>query len=118
MIEVGDQKRLSFRLKVAWPVKLETSKGFVEGKTRDISAGGAHIRCTEHLDLDEPVQMTIKAPEREPLEVAAIVIWSDSKDQSNRPRIVGVKFIEISAADREYLEQMALEDFKAKLPRS
>ncbi|NIT41929.1 MAG: hypothetical protein GTN46_10715, partial [Gammaproteobacteria bacterium] len=51
LLEVGDQKRLSFRIKVTWPVTLETDRGLVEGKTRDISAGGAHIRCTEHLYL-------------------------------------------------------------------
>ena len=116
MLAVGDQKRLSFRIKVEWPVTLETAKGSVEGKTRDISAGGAHIRCTEHLHLDEPVHMTIVAPDREPLKVAAIVIWSDSQDESNRPRIIGVKFTEISAEYRQYLEQVDLDDFKAKLP--
>lgn len=116
MLQVGDQKRLSFRIKVEWPVTIETARGSVEGKTRDISAGGAHIRCTEYLQLHEPVSMTIEAPDREPLIVAAMVIWSDIKDESNRPRVIGVKFEEISAADQEYLEQVALEDFKAKLP--
>ncbi len=116
--EVGDQRRLSFRIKVDWPVTLETKKGLVEGKTRDISAGGAHIRCPEHLELNEPVFMTIKAPDIEPMKVIAIVIWSDSKDESNRPRVIGVKFTEISLADLKYLEKVALEEFKAKLPPS
>ena len=113
---VGEQKRLSFRIKVDWAVTLETAKGLVEAKTKDISAGGAHIRCKEYLQLNQPVQMTIKAPDREPLEVTAVVIWSDSKDESNRPRIIGVKFTEISEKDRNYLVQVALEEFKAKLP--
>jgi c-di-GMP-binding flagellar brake protein YcgR len=114
--EVGDQRRLSFRIKVDWPVTLETKRGLVEGKTKDISAGGAHIRCTEYLQLNEPVYLTIKAPDIKPMKVIAIVIWSDSKDESNRPRVIGVKFTEISLADRKYLEKVALEDFKAKLP--
>ena len=118
MLEIGDQKRLSFRIKVEWPVILGTTGGSVEGKTRDISAGGAHIRCSEHLGLNEPVNMTITPPDREPLEMAALVIWSDSKDEANRPRIIGVKFTEISAEDRQYIEQVALNDFKSKLPRS
>ncbi len=116
--EVGEQNRLSFRIKVDWPVTLETARGSVEGKTRDISAGGAHIRCTQYLQLNEPVFMTIKAPDIEPMKVTAIVIWSDSKDESNRPRVIGVRFTEISLADLKYLEKVALEDFKAKLPRS
>ena len=116
--EVGEQKRLSFRIKVDWPVTLETKRGLVEGKTRDISAGGAHIRCTDQLDLNEPVFMTIKAPDIEPIKVAAIVIWSNSKNVSNRPRVIGVKFTEISLADLKYLEKVALEEFKAKLPQS
>lgn len=114
--QIGEQRRLSFRIEVEWPVRLKTTKGLVEGKTRDISAGGAHIRCEEHLDLNEPVHMSIEAPEREPMELAAVVVWSDSKDESNRPRVIGVKFTQISSADREYLEQVALEEFKARLP--
>ena len=117
LIEVGDQKRLSFRIKVEWPVIIETAGGSLEGKTRDISAGGAHFRCTEQLDLNEPIHVTLKAPDREPLKVTAIVIWSDSKNESNRPRIIGVKFTEISGEDRHYIEQVALEDFKSKLPK-
>lgn len=116
--EVGEQRRLSFRIKVDWPVTLETARGLVEGKTRDISAGGAHIRCTEYLQLNEPVFMTIKAPDIEPMKVAAIVAWSDSKDESNRPRVIGVKFTKIPLADQKYLEKVALEEFKAKLPQS
>jgi Tfp pilus assembly protein PilZ len=88
----------------------------VEGKTRDISAGGAHIRCEEYLELNEPVHMIIEPPDREPMEVAAIVIWSDSNDESNRPRIIGVKFTKISEVDHQYLERVALEEFKARLP--
>ena len=116
--EVGEQRRLSFRIKVDWPVTLETARGLVEGKTRDISAGGAHIICTEYLHLNEPVFMTIKAPNIEPMKVTAVVVWSDSKDESNRPRVIGVKFTEISLADLKYLEKVALEEFKAKLPQS
>ncbi len=113
---IGEQRRLSFRIKVEWPARLKTKKGLVEGKTRDISAGGAHIRCEEYLELNEPVHMIIEPPDREPLEVAAIVIWSDSKDEANRPRIIGVKFTKISEVDHHYLEQVALEEFKARLP--
>jgi hypothetical protein len=52
------------------------------------------------------------------MKMIAIVIWSDSKDESNRPRVIGVKFTEISLADLKYLEKVALEEFKAKLPPS
>ena len=113
---VGEQRRLSFRIKVEWPVRLKTARGVVEGKTRDISAGGAHIRCKEYLELNEPAHIIIEPPDREPLEVSAIIIWSDSKDESNQPRVIGVKFTEISDVDHHYLEQVALEEFKAKLP--
>ena len=118
MLEVGDQKRLSFRIEVEWPVIIETAGGPVEGKTRDISAGGAHVRCGEHLHLNEQVDMTITPTGGEPLKVAARVIWSDSKDESDRPRIIGVKFTQISTEDRRYIEQVALENFKAKLPKA
>jgi c-di-GMP-binding flagellar brake protein YcgR len=113
---IGEQRRLSFRIKIEWPVRLKTTRGLVEGKTRDISAGGAHIRCEKYLELNEPLHMIIEPPDREPMELAAVVIWSDSKDESNRPRIIGVKFTEMSDLDQHYLEQVALEEFKARLP--
>jgi len=113
---ISEQRRLTFRIKVQWPVTLQTNEGSVEGEIRNISAGGAHISCTVHLDLNEPVHMMITAPGRDPMSVAAIVIWSDVRDESNRPRVIGVKFTEISPADLHYLEQIALEEFKAKLP--
>ena len=116
MLQVGDQKRLSFRIRVEWPVTIETTRGTVEGKTKDVSAGGAHISCTEYLHLNEPISMIIKPPDREPLVIAAVVIWSNNKDESNRPRVIGIKFTEISSEDRDYLGQVALDEFKAKLP--
>ncbi|MGD8509540.1 MAG: PilZ domain-containing protein, partial [Syntrophobacterales bacterium] len=64
------------------------------------------------------VFMTIIPPDIEPMKVAAIVIWSNNKNDSNRPRVIGVKFTEISLADLKYLEKVALEEFKAKLPQS
>ena len=115
-MKVGDQKRLSFRMKVEWPVTLDTERGLVEAETRDISAGGAHIRCKEHLQLNEPVHLIIKAPDREPLKLAAKVIWADRIDESNRPRVIGVSFTDLAQEDRKYLEQAALEHFKASLP--
>ena len=118
MFQVGEQKRLNFRIQVAWPVTLETAKGSVEAETRDISAGGAHVSCKQHLELNEPIQMMITPPNREPLNVAAIIVWSDQTDNSDRPRVIGIKFIEITSEDVEYLEQEALEHFKSKLPEA
>jgi c-di-GMP-binding flagellar brake protein YcgR len=118
MFQVGEQKRLSFRILVSWPVTLETAKGSVEAETRDISAGGAHVHCNQHLELNEPIQMIINPPDREPLRVAAMIVWSDQNDESDHPRVIGIRFIEISSEDVVFLEQQALEHFKSRLPES
>jgi c-di-GMP-binding flagellar brake protein YcgR len=115
VVEVGAQRRSAFRAKVNWPVIVETKNGVVEAQTRDISSGGAHIHCDEPIELYEPIKMTINAPERIPLKISARVVWSDQKDNSDRPRIIGVSFTEISEEDQEFIEQQALGEFKNKM---
>ena len=115
MIRVGEQKRSSFRMRVVWPVTLVTAKGTMEAETKNISREGAHIRCSQPLQLNEPVQMTIKAPDSNPLKVVAAVLWTDFEDESKQLWIIGFNFTEISAQDRQFLEQKTLTEFRDKV---
>ncbi|MFP3870405.1 MAG: PilZ domain-containing protein [Syntrophobacteria bacterium] len=118
MYRVGPQKRRLYRAEVTWAVTVETAKGSVEAETRDISTEGAHIRLSTPLELHEPVNLIIRPTEREPLKVAATVIWSEGADQSGRPRIIGARFTEISNEDRQFLEQVAARRFRDKMKMS
>ena len=115
IVEVGAQRRSSYRVKVTWPVTVETKKGLVKAQTRDISAGGAHIHCDEPIELYEPISMTINAPNRAPIKISAKVVWSDHKDDSDRPRVIGVSFTDISEGDQEFIMAQASGEFKNRM---
>ena len=87
-------KRLYARSKVEWPVKVITSKGTMEGETRDVSTLGAFISCHEPLQPKESLLLSVELPTGSPLQVFAEVIWStiSSSENQGRPHGMGVRF--------------------------
>jgi hypothetical protein len=43
------------------------------------------------------------------------VIWSSGKDEEHLPRIIGIRFTEIAAADRLFLDDVAGRQFEARM---
>jgi hypothetical protein len=39
------ERRIFQRAEIKWPVTIETSQGLIEGKSRNLGAGGAYIQC-------------------------------------------------------------------------
>jgi c-di-GMP-binding flagellar brake protein YcgR len=74
----------------------------IKAELRDISAGGALFYCQDSLELNETLQMVIKPPDGDSLEITIELVWSDFTDD-NTPRTFGARFIEISEQDRRYL---------------
>ena len=69
------------------------------GKTANISCGGAYIRCSTLLSKNDLFTMTIQAPNREPINVGAEVVWVDiplTPDKEQVPIGMGVRFTDIS----------------------
>lgn len=87
-------KRLHRRSKVEWPVTMITSKGTMEGETRDVSTLGAFISCHEPLQPQESLLLSVALPTGSPLQVFAEVIWSTISSSENqvRPHGMGVRF--------------------------
>jgi hypothetical protein len=99
------EKRRSGRVKVRWPVVIMTSKGPVVGETRNIGGKGAFICCKEFIHPEERCRLFIMVPNHNPLVVPVEVAWSNpyGSEPDATPCGVGVKFTDISPADREKL---------------
>jgi hypothetical protein len=93
------ENRRYTRARIKWPVVMTTPNGLVDGRTQNLSLGGAFIQCREIPDLQENFRLVISARERLIL-VNAEVIWSNGESTSYR---MGIRFTKISSDDRIFL---------------
>ncbi len=101
-------KRQHPRVDITLPVRIETSQGTIEGETINISLGGAFICCQRPLPLRENFRLAVDAPNNDSLTVNAEVVWSNINvpDEKILNRGMGIRFIEITKADREFLNHV------------
>ena len=98
------ENRKHRRVKIKWPVVMTTSNGLADGRTHNISLGGAFIRCTEKPTLEENFRLVMTTKDRLIL-VNAEVVWSNghkSEGKSTRHEM-GVRFTKLSSNDRSFL---------------
>lgn len=112
MVTVGGD-RGGPRVRVKWPVTVNSEKGSMEGVTLDLGTDGAFVSCAKPLRLNEVFSMVITAPDQV-IEVKAEVIWSNiyGPDDDITPRGMGVRFLKISGKDRRIIAKAALEHLK------
>ena len=112
---IGGGDRGGPRVKVKWPVTINTEKGSMEGVTLDLGTDGAFVSCAKPLRLNELFDMVITAPDQA-IEVKAEVIWSNihGPDDDITPRGMGVRFLRISGEDRRAIAKAALEHLRSK----
>ncbi len=105
---VLEEKRQYERADITYPVKIETSQGTIEAETKNISLGGAFICCHKPLPLGENFSLTINASDHLPLTLKAEVVWSNVNvpDDKVVNRGMGIRFLQITADDREVLENV------------
>jgi len=100
------KRRLDLRADINWPVLLNTDRGEFQGKTVNISAGGALLWCPIKLLSGEIVTLTMKPPIRGPLKITAEVVRTDvqcEKEEEEIPKGVAVRFIIISKKNRQFI---------------
>ena len=83
---------------------MTTSSGLVDGKTRNISLGGAFVRCPAKPDLEDKFRLVMTSKDRLIL-VNAEVIWSNGHKAEGKSshHDMGVRFTNISGNDRTFL---------------
>jgi len=99
----ADNRRHS-RVRVRWPVIVQTPNGLVDGKTENLALSGAFIRLRGHLVSKQNLQMVLDVKGRFVL-CTAQVVWSDERDSSNQSKSlgIGVRFTTLMLCDREFL---------------
>ncbi len=106
---MGKERRRFPRLAVTWPVTMLTSQGPIEGEVKNISLGGAFISCREQPDANEAFRMVIKIPDhRQFIRATARIARSDIYDPDDKNGLtgIGVRFIEISDDDLQYIREV------------
>ena len=111
------ERRTYPRANLKWRVLVEVNDKVMEGVTQNISAGGAYVRCAKPQKLNEVFDMVIHAPERS-LKVKGEVVWSNiyGPDDEINPRGMGVSFMEISDADRQFISRAVNEEIAEIAP--
>jgi CRP/FNR family cyclic AMP-dependent transcriptional regulator len=86
----------------------KSRESFINAFSGNTSGGGLLIKTSKPLPKGENFSLKLQLPDDpEPLNIECEVAWSrtQSDDPVNRPPGMGVKFIQISNADKKRLEQ-------------
>ena len=81
----------------------------MSGETKDVSYGGAFIRCREPLKPKEILEVSISVSLLCPrVQVSAEVMWSNSSapDDELTPRGMGIRFTNIAGTDQELISAL------------
>ena len=92
-------RRIYPRAEIRWPVTIESARGTIEAKLRNLGIGGAYIHCDETPEPGERIVLTIRPPESAALEIIAEVMWAGKVLALG----MGVRFVEMSDEDRQFI---------------
>jgi len=99
----GRESRISKVLSLSFKSK----EGFVKAFTKNISSTGIFIKTNKPLPKGERISLKLSLPDvSKSLKIGGEVAWSrgETDDQEKHPLGMGVKFVDISAADRKKLK--------------
>ena len=107
----GAERRQYPRAEIRWPVTLKTTvAGVTRAQLGNLSAGGAYIHCERTPNPGELIDLTIEPPDRPSLEISAEVVWTEKAF----PPGMGVRFLEISENDCQFLYNVVLDHLRAE----
>jgi c-di-GMP-binding flagellar brake protein YcgR len=104
------EKRQYPRARVACPVIMETSQGVVDGRTRDISLGGAFVQTWKPLKPKEVLYLAILdvplLDHHLPIKAEVLRSYTSMYDDPQAQSGLGLRFSKISEVDRESLSTL------------
>ena len=106
---MGRERRQFPRVEVRWPVTMLTARGPIHGEIINISLGGAFVHCLNEPDSSDAFRMVITVPDsRQFLRATARVARSNiyNPDEADELPGIGVRFVEISEDDRQYIREV------------
>lgn len=102
------ERRRHPRIHVNWPVVVQSSRGFIEAETRDISVGGVFIEYAEKPDLGENFQVVLKPSRERSISVTGKKAWFGNININGKTTYsgMGVQFTDISPEDRRFISAL------------
>lgn len=100
-----DDRRAADRYEVTWSVDCETQDTFLYASITNISALGIFVQTTDPLPVGTHVTLRFAPPGFEPFALHGLVQWINAvrPDGDNPNPGMGVRFVDLSGADRERL---------------
>lgn len=110
------ERRKHPRARIKLPVVKMAGNGLVNGETRDLSMGGAFIRCREMFNTNDEFHMVISARGRL-ISIIGEVVWQEIKEINDKStmRGMGVRFRNIVSGDRWFLRELITSHHANKL---
>ncbi len=100
-------KRISLRGKISVPVSLwpaaTPDADPATGQTYDISRSGMLVECDEELAMESEWRCRVQLWEDEALEVRAVVVRTQPKDETDDMRCFGMQFLDLPVEDQRKL---------------
>jgi uncharacterized protein (TIGR02266 family) len=105
---IGAERRQHPRINIDWPVSMETPEGTIDAQIKNISLGGAFIRCKKPLPIGHTFSMTMTGPDIQPITATAEVVWSNENVPEDKVvnRGIGVRFIKMSERHLQVVRQL------------
>jgi len=99
------KRRMELRAEIEWPVVVIDNEESVEGKTVNMSAGGALLCCPRQFSLNQVIRLIIRPPMGAPFEITAEVVRINIQCAApdSSPQGTAVRFIIITEKDRQFL---------------
>ena len=98
------EKRREPRIPMRWPAILMASWYLTNGMTKDISMGGALFLCSEPLQTDGELNLTIKLTKKHKISIPVKKIWSTGLHDDNSFYCkIGFRFTKISTINQKVL---------------
>jgi hypothetical protein len=104
------EKRITPRAQVRWPVTLLTPEENIEGEIENISAEGAFVSCRDFPPLEDDFVMVIKPPDHKTINLNGKIVWSTvlQSSEGNSQFGLGVQFTRMATDDSQFLHSMSV----------
>jgi hypothetical protein len=118
---VEDCRREYSRIEVSWPVSIFTSAGLIDGRVKNISIGGALIKCKSLPELDETFNLTIEIPQylfpvTAKVKKVRLNIYDDEDSSESPSYDLAVRFVDMSEDDSKVFHEAIDRAFRFERP--
>ncbi|MGL4369877.1 MAG: PilZ domain-containing protein [Spirochaetota bacterium] len=100
-----DNKRKQERVQKKIRSQVQGKDMMTYSATQDISAGGLFITTPDPIEPGTELDLTLKLPSGEKIDVKGIVRWTKDEDKSGSRAGMGIEFISMKEADAEKIKK-------------